>query len=143
MQFGDRQKFAIECELTDTSVPYFFGRFRIWIAGRPHGDFSGEIISTYVIYLSRIVREYERSEVDGSGRLPYMEELTWRVMSGPSGDRIVAGVGDEDPATVYLRPGEFRDIADQFFDWVLSDPKFSAVQRSEVFRDRERPHSVG
>lgn len=135
MQFGDRDTFAIECELTDTKVDYFFGRFRIWIAGRPHGDFACEIISTYVIYLSAIVREYEAAPIDCTGRLPYMERLQWQVSSGPDGDRIVAALQGEEPMTVMLPRGGFGEVCGRFFDWVLSHPEFKAVRRSEVYRD--------
>lgn len=133
MQFGDRERFAIECEITDRTRPYFFGRFRIWIDGRAHGDFSAEIISTYVIYLSQIVKECQDGEVDCSGRLPYMENLRWRVSSHETGDELTAGLRGEEMRTVLLRRAEFREISEQFFDWVFSHPDFTAVERSEVF----------
>ncbi len=127
MEFGDRRRFAIECELTSTDVPYFFGRFRIWIAGRPHGDFSGEIISTYVIALSGIAARYRDQEIHCSGLLPYMEALEWRVAGDDRSDRIEATVDGEPSIEVLLAPGEFRSICDEFCRWVRAHPGFTAA----------------
>jgi hypothetical protein len=54
--FGRKDRLAIECELTDTSRPYFFGKVRVWFGGIPLGDFSGEIISTQVFAAEELWR---------------------------------------------------------------------------------------
>lgn len=46
MLFGRKDRLAIECELIDTSKPYFFGKVQVWFGNVALGDFSGEIIST-------------------------------------------------------------------------------------------------
>jgi hypothetical protein len=53
--FGQTDRFAIECELTDTTVPYFFGKVRVWFGGLSLGDFSGEIISTQMFAAERLL----------------------------------------------------------------------------------------
>jgi hypothetical protein len=44
--FGRKDRLAIECELTDTSKPYFIGKVRVWFGDVALGHFSGEIVST-------------------------------------------------------------------------------------------------
>ena len=48
MIFGRKDRLAIECEVTDRSKPYLFGKVRVWFGDLALGDFAAEIISTYV-----------------------------------------------------------------------------------------------
>jgi hypothetical protein len=133
MLFGEKSCFAIECEITNTSKSYYFGRFRIWLAVRPFGDFSGEIISTNVFALEDILNEPKTGPVNCSSRLPDMEKLHCRVEADGDGhrfdavtDRIDGGnfVPSDHHFTVHMSDGELAKTVASFIDWVVGHPGF-------------------
>lgn len=44
MIFGERQLFAVECELTSRVGRWIYGRFRVWVAANPIGAYTDEVI---------------------------------------------------------------------------------------------------
>ncbi len=126
MLFGSRTTFGIECEITDETKSYFFGKIRIWIGGGHYGDYSGEIISTYVFEFEHIIQYVANGKVDCSGRLPYMERLHWQIEPDKSGHRVLAQVEGDEPIEVFLPGTEFVDTCSAFVSWVRSHPTFGA-----------------
>jgi len=127
MLFGLKESFAIECEITNKSKPYFFGKVRIWLNGHAFGDFSGEIISTYVIYTEQILDHVANGPYDCSDVLPYMETLRWRITPVERGHRIDASSPQSSDLVVHLGAGELVDTIRSFGDWVRSHPEFAGA----------------
>lgn len=129
MLFGSRDTFGIECEITDTSYPCFWGKVRIWLGGVSFGDFSQEIVSVYVLHFERMLQEAADGPLDYTGLLPYMGDLSWQVAATPDGHVIKFCSGQTGESSVVLVAGEYVTAIEKFTEWVRGHAGFALNDR--------------
>ena len=106
--FGRKDRLAIECELIDTSKPYFFGKVRVLFGNVALGHFSGEIVSTQMFAAEELWQI-------GQGE-PVSEELA----SCPS-EQCIAEIGG-----LYGRTGSVEAVGERWskYDFTNRFPYF-------------------
>lgn len=91
MLFGDTAEFAIECEVVEQVEAFVYCRFRLWLAGKPIGDFEHEsVLGTIAFSVQSFLRYRGRRQLPPN--LPGATDL----------ERLTALTQSDDPETMQV-----------------------------------------